>query len=152
MPSEKTFKQRRSFGARRGPGSGRSGCREGWRSGRGWCLAGPGRGGARSDGAGGVSVSGGSVPGVVRARSVALAGDRRRAPGPLRDWRSDPGGGGYRRRSALPCVLSGAQVRAPRKPRSSTQPPVFPQLSGDVCVLERWPLSHNGNLTAVLFA
>lgn len=113
------------------PGAGRGGGRDAGGVLRGRDAAGPG-----ATGLVGVSVSGGSVPGVVRARSVALAGDRRRAPGPLRDWRSDPGGGGYRRRSALRCVLSGAQVRAPRKPRSSTQPPVCPQLSGDVCVGE----------------
>uniref|UniRef100_A0A1D5RLG5 Microtubule-associated protein 1 light chain 3 beta n=1 Tax=Mus musculus TaxID=10090 RepID=A0A1D5RLG5_MOUSE len=96
---------------------------------------------------------GGSVSGVARVLSVALAVGRRWARRPLRDWRPDPGGVGYRRLCALGCVLRGPQVRAPRKPRSSTQPPLHPKSSwAYVCVWRGgWPLSHNGNLTAVLF-
>lgn len=119
---------------------------------QGWDAAGPG-----ATGLVGVSVSGGSVPGVARARSVALAFGRRWTRRPLRDWRPDPSGGGYRNAEGTadtgrsPVSLVGPRSGRPPSPGAAPSRLCSRSRLG-MCVWERWPLFHNGKVTAVLFA
>lgn len=71
-----------------GPGVGDLGAGRG--GGRVSLVVSCGAGTQRERGSGGVSVPGGSVPGVARARSVALAVGHQWARHSLRDWRPDP--------------------------------------------------------------
>lgn len=161
MPSEKTFKQRRSFGACRVRGHG-VGDPGGVVRGGDRVLGVVVKGGVR--GPSGVVGGGDRDPGgVMRGRDAAragrvslfipqlsepcrlsLLGARARlvtlvvrwSRRPRRDWESDPGGRGDRSRGGLGCVLSGAP--GPDAPQAPRQYPAISaplqQSPGDVWV------------------